>query len=162
MSKADKLFIQTCEDILTNGSLYPCERGLDENGKMLFAKWEDGTIANALGKFCVINRYDLTEEFPIITLRPVSLRISVGEILWIWQKKSNNIKELNSNIWRPWADKSGSIGKAYGYQLGVKHKYKEQGNRIKIWRSGSLPVVGAVLAPPGNLRNLQSMAFPGS
>ncbi len=125
MSIADKIFIDTCKDILDHGELYPCERGLDENGNMTYATWEDGTPANAIGKFCVINRYDLSKEFPILTLRPISMKVAIGEILWIWQKKSNNIKDLNSHIWDEWADENGSIGKAYGYQLGIKHKYKE-------------------------------------
>jgi thymidylate synthase len=72
-----------------------------------------------------VNRYNLAEEFPILTLRPVNFKKCVDEILWIWQKKSNNIKDLNSHIWDSWADENGSIGKAYGYQLGVKHAYDE-------------------------------------
>lgn len=125
MSYADKIFVETVKDILENGEMYPCERGLDKEGNMTYAKWEDGTPAQALGKFCVINRYDLSKEFPIITLRPVPLKSAIDEILWIWQKKSNNVKDLNSRIWDSWADKNGSIGKAYGYQLGIKHQYKE-------------------------------------
>ncbi len=125
MSIADKIFIETCEDILENGEWYPCERGLDESGNMVYAKWADGTPAMALGKFCVVNRYDLSKEVPILTLRPVPIKVAIGEILWIWQKKSNNIHDLNSHIWDEWANEAGSIGKAYGYQLGVKHKYKE-------------------------------------
>lgn len=117
MSKADKLFIAMCKDIIENG--YSSE------GEKIRPKWEDGTPANTLKRFCVTNRYDLAQEFPILTQRPINLKGAIDEILWIWQKKSNNIKDLNSRIWDSWADENGSIGKAYGYQLGVKHKYKE-------------------------------------
>lgn len=117
MSSADKAFINTCKDILENGSWVK-----DEN---IRAKWDDGTAAYTIKKFCVVNRYDLSKEFPLLTIRPINLRSAIDEILWIWQKKSNNIKDLNSHIWDSWADNQGSIGKAYGYQMNVKHKYKE-------------------------------------
>lgn len=117
MSKADQLFAAMCNDIIDNG--YSSE------GEKIRPRWEDGTPANTLKRFCIVNRYDLSEEFPILTLRPISLKGAVDELLWIWQKKSNNIKDLNTHIWDSWADEEGSIGKAYGYQLGVKHKYKE-------------------------------------
>ncbi|MDP4179665.1 MAG: thymidylate synthase [Bacillota bacterium] len=117
MSKADLIFIDMCKDILNNGT--------SSEGEIVRAKWPDGVTAHTIKKFCVINRYNLNEEFPIITLRPTNLKAAIDEILWIWQKKSNNIKDLNSRIWDSWADENGSIGKAYGYQLGVKHKYKE-------------------------------------
>jgi len=106
-----------CKDILKNG--------VSSEGHKVRAKWEDGSPAHTIKKFCVINRYDLAEEFPILTLRPTNLKAAIDELLWIWQKKSNNIKYLKSHIWDSWADESGSIGKAYGYQLGVKHKYPE-------------------------------------
>lgn len=125
MSYADEIFVSTCKDILENGEEYLCERGFDKEGNKLYAVWEDGTPAKAIGKFAVINKYDLSKEFPIITLRRTYFKSLVDEILWIWQKKSNCIKDLNSNVWNEWADETGSIGKAYGYQLGVKHKYKE-------------------------------------
>ncbi|MDF2879651.1 MAG: thymidylate synthase [Clostridiaceae bacterium] len=125
MSNADKIFKQTVNEILETGEWYPCERGLDKNGNMTYAVWEDGTPAKALGKFCVINRYDLSKEFPILTVRPVPLKLAIDEILWIWQKKSNKVSDLNSHIWDEWKKEDGTIGKAYGYQLGVKHKYKE-------------------------------------
>lgn len=115
MSKADKLFKAMCEDILKNG--YSSE------GQKVRAKWNDGTDAHTIKKFGVVNRYDLQEEFPALTLRPTAIKSAVDEMLWIWQKKSNNINELNSSIWDEWADESGSIGKAYGYQLGVKYKF---------------------------------------
>ena len=117
MSRADQIFIDMCKDILTNGT--------STEGEKVRPKWEDGTPAYTIKKFGVVNRYDLSKEFPIITLRKTALKSATDEILWIWQKKSNNIKDLNSHIWDSWADETGSIGKAYGYQLGVKHKYKE-------------------------------------
>ncbi|KUO68091.1 MAG: thymidylate synthase [Clostridia bacterium BRH_c25] len=117
MSKADILFAEMCRDIL--------ETGISSEGESVRAKWEDGTPAHTIKKFCVINRYNLDEEFPILTLRPTNLKAAIDEILWIWQKKSNNVNNLNSHIWDSWADEKGSIGKAYGYQLGIKHKYPE-------------------------------------
>lgn len=117
MSKADTIFINMCKDILENGYS-------SENQKVR-AVWEDGTPAHTIKKFCVVNRYNLSEEFPILTLRPTNLKAAIDELLWIWQRKSNNIKDLNSHIWDSWADETGSIGKAYGYQLSVKHKYPE-------------------------------------
>lgn len=117
MSSADIAFINTCKDILENGS-WVKEEGVRP-------KWEDGTPAYTKKKFGVVNRYDLEKEFPLITIRPIKLSVAVDEILWIWQKKSNNIHDLGSHIWDLWADETGSIGKAYGYQMGVKHQYKE-------------------------------------
>ncbi|MCT4542569.1 MAG: thymidylate synthase [Vallitalea sp.] len=117
MSKADKIFIDMCRDILDNG--------FSSEGQEVRPRWEDGTYAHTIKRFSVVNRYNLAEEFPILTLRPTYLKSAVGEILWIWQKKSNNINDLNSKIWDSWADDKGSIGKAYGYQLGIKHKYIE-------------------------------------
>src|ERR1035437_8735674 len=113
MSNADKIFTLMCEDILSNGV---SSVGLDVR-----AKWADGTPAHTLKKFCVVNRYNLAEEFPILTLRPTNLKTAIDELLWIWQKKSNNTHDLNSHIWDSWADENGSIGKAYGYQLNIKH-----------------------------------------
>ncbi len=117
MGIADSNFKSTCRDILNNGVWVKDEK--------IRAKWEDGTNAYTIKKFGVVNRYDLSKEFPLMTIRPISLEKAVDEILWIWQKKSNNIKDLGSHIWDSWADKDGSIGKAYGYQMGIKHKYKE-------------------------------------
>lgn len=117
MSNADKIFVDMCKDIIENG--YSSE------GQKVRPVWEDGTPAHTVKKFCQVNRYDLSKEFPIMTLRPTAFKSAIDEILWIWQKKSNNIKDLNSKIWNSWADEEGSIGKAYGYQLGVKHKYAE-------------------------------------
>ena len=117
MSKADIIFREMCKDILENG--------FSSEGQKVRARWEDGTPAHTIKKFGVVNRYDLSEEFPILTLRYTNLRAAIDELLWIWQKKSNNIKDLNSHIWDSWADESGSIGKAYGYQMRIKHKYPE-------------------------------------
>ena len=117
MSIADELFVKTCNEIIDNGWW---DTDVDVR-----PKWLDGTPAHTVKKFCIVNRYDLTKEFPILTLRRTAFKSAIDEILWIWQKKSNNVNDLNSHIWDSWADQSGSIGKAYGYQLGVKHKYKE-------------------------------------
>lgn len=117
MSRADDLFISMCQDILANG--------FSSQGENVRAKWEDGIPAHTIKKFGVVNRYDLAQEFPILTLRPTNLKAAIDEILWIWQKKSNKVKELNSHIWDSWTDEEGTIGKAYGYQLGIKHKYPE-------------------------------------
>ena len=117
MRIADDIFISTCREILDQGTW-------DTNSKVR-PHWEDGTPAHTIKKFCIVNRYDLSKEFPIITLRRTAFKSAVDEILWIWQKKSNNVHDLNSHIWDSWADETGSIGKAYGYQLGVKHVYPE-------------------------------------
>ena len=117
MSIADKIFIDMCKDILENGT--------STEGEKVRPHWEDGTPAYTIKKFGVVNRYDLRKEFPLITLRKTALKSATDEVLWIWQRKSNNINDLSSHIWDEWADEEGSIGKAYGYQLGVKHRYKE-------------------------------------
>ena len=117
MSRADELFIAMCRDIIDNG--------YDTKGEKVRPKWEDGTSAYTIKRFGIVNRYDLSKEFPAITLRKTYIKSAIDELLWIWQKKSNNVHDLHSHIWDAWADEDGSIGKAYGYQLGVKHKYKE-------------------------------------
>ncbi len=117
MSYADQIFINMCQDILENGT--------STEGQKVRPHWEDGTPAYTIKKFGVVNRYDLSREFPALTLRRTALKTCMDELLWIWQKKSNNIHDLNSGIWNAWADENGSIGKAYGYQLGVKHQYPE-------------------------------------
>lgn len=117
MSVADKVFIQNIKDILQNGYWdTDCE---------VRPKWDDGTPAHTVKKFGIVNRYDLSKEFPILTLRKINFKAAIDEILWIWQKKSNNIRDLKSHIWDSWADENGSIGKAYGYQLAQKNIYKE-------------------------------------
>ena len=117
MSYADQIFVSMCKDILENGT--------STEGELVRPHWEDGTSAYTIKKFGVVNRYDLSKEFPAITLRKTYIKSATDELLWIWQKKSNNIKDLKSGVWDEWADEDGSIGKAYGYQLGVKHQYKE-------------------------------------
>ena len=117
MSYADQIFKEMCRDIIENGT--------STEGEKVRPKWEDGTSAYTIKRFGVVNRYDLSKEFPALTLRRTGLKSCMDEILWIYQKKSNNIHDLNSHIWDEWADETGSIGKAYGYQIGVKSHYKE-------------------------------------
>ena len=117
MSRADELFIQNCRDILASG-VWDTDREVRPH-------WADGTPAHTVKKFGIVNRYDLQKEFPILTLRRTYWKTAVDELLWIWQKKSNNVHDLNAHIWDQWADETGSIGKAYGYQLSVKHHYPE-------------------------------------
>ena len=114
---ADLTFIDNCKHILANG--------ISSEGESVRPRWPDGTPAHTLRVFGLVNRYDLSKEFPALTLRRLAFKSAVNEILWIWQKKSNNVRELKSGIWDAWADEEGTIGKAYGYQLGKKHKYKE-------------------------------------
>lgn len=117
MSKVDEIFIANCKDILENG--------YSSKNEKVRPHWEDGTPAYTIKQFGVVNRYNLSEEFPLLTLRYINWKAAIDEVLWIWQKKSNNVNDLNSHIWDAWADENGSIGKAYGYQLGIKHQYKE-------------------------------------
>lgn len=117
MSLADQIFIDMCKDIIENGT--------STEGEKVRPVWEDGTSAYTIKKFGVVNRYDLSKEFPALTLRKTAIKTCVDEMLWIWQRKSNNINDLKGHIWDEWADETGSIGKAYGYQMAVKHQYKE-------------------------------------
>ena len=117
MSRADEIFIQNCRDILDNG--------VWDTDREVRPRWEDGTPAHTVKKFCIVNRYDLSKEFPILTIRRTFWKSAIDELLWIWQAKSNNVHELRTRVWDAWADENGSIGKAYGYQLGVKHHYTE-------------------------------------
>ncbi len=117
MAYADTVFIQMCRDIIDHGT--------DTTGEKVRPHWPDGTPAYTVKKFGVVNRYDLKKEFPILTLRRTAIKSATDEMLWIWQRKSNNIHDLHSHIWDEWADPDGSIGKAYGYQMSVKHQYKE-------------------------------------
>ncbi|MBR1954944.1 MAG: thymidylate synthase [Clostridia bacterium] len=117
MSKADLIFQQNMQNIIQNG--------WEDTNQNVRTRWHDGTPAHTKKVFCVVNRYNLAEEFPIITLRRTAFKAAIDELLWIWQKKSNNVNDLNSHIWDSWADETGSIGKAYGYQLGVKSHYPE-------------------------------------
>ncbi|MBR2989271.1 MAG: thymidylate synthase [Clostridia bacterium] len=117
MSRADEIFISNIKDIIANGFW--------DTDLPVRPRWEDGVSAHTVKKFCIVNRYDLSQEFPIITVRKTNFKNALDEILWIWQKKSNKIADLGSHIWDSWAGEDGTIGKAYGYQLGVKHHYKE-------------------------------------
>ena len=117
MSRADEIFIANCRDILDNG--------VWDTDLNVRPRWDDGAPAHTVKKFGIVNRYDLSEEFPILTIRRTYWKSAIDELLWIWQKKSNNVHELKSHVWDAWADETGSIGKAYGYQLGVKHRYPE-------------------------------------
>lgn len=117
MSRADEIFIQNCRDILENG--------VWDTDRQVRPRWEDGSPAHTVKKFGIVNRYDLSREFPILTLRRTYWKSAIDELLWIWQQKSNNVHDLRTRVWDAWADENGSIGKAYGYQLGVKHHYPE-------------------------------------
>ena len=118
MSLADNIFIEMCNDVIANGT--------STEGEKVRPVWEDGTPAYTIKRFGVVNRYDLRKEFPALTLRKTALKSAMDEILWIWQRKSNNIHDLHSHIWDSWADEDGSIGKAYGYQLGIKQEQSLQ------------------------------------
>ena len=117
MSRADEIFIRNCRDILDNG--------IWDTDRPVRPKWDDGQSAHTIKKFGIINRYNLAEEFPILTLRRTYWKSAIDELLWIWQLKSNNVHDLRTRVWDAWADENGSIGKAYGYQLGVKHHYPQ-------------------------------------
>ncbi|MGN0710270.1 MAG: thymidylate synthase [Anaerovoracaceae bacterium] len=152
MSKADVLFVNMCSDILENG--YSSE------GQVVRAKWADGTPAHTIKKFGVVNRYNLQEEFPALTLRPTAIKSAVDELLWIWQKKSNRVSELNSHIWDSWADEQGTIGKAYGYQLGKKYKFAQgemdQVDNV-IWNLKNAPYSRRIMTNIFNFQDLSEM-----
>ena len=154
MSYADKVFVSMCRDIIDNGT--------STEGEKVRPHWEDGMPAYTVKKFGVVNRYDLRKEFPALTLRRTALKSAFDEILWIWQKKSNNIHELHSHIWDEWADENGSIGKAYGYQLGVKHQYKEgemdQVDRV-LWDLGHNPYSRRIMTNIYVHQDLHEMAL---
>lgn len=154
MSRADKLFVTMCERILKDG--YSSE------GQSVRARWADGTPAHTIKSFGVVNRYDLQEEFPALTLRPTAIKSAVDEILWIWQKKSNNIRDLNSHIWDEWADETGSIGKAYGYQLGVKYKFPhgemDQVDNV-LWQLSHTPYSRRIMTNIYNFADLSEMGL---
>ena len=154
MSRADKLFVTMCERILKDG--YSSE------GQSVRARWADGTPAHTIKSFGVVNRYDLQEDFPALTLRPTAIKSAVDEILWIWQKKSNNIRDLNSHIWDEWADETGSIGKAYGYQLGVKYKFPhgemDQVDTV-LWQLSHTPYSRRIMTNIYNFADLSEMGL---
>ena len=154
MSLADRIFKENCREILSSG--------VRDDELSVRPHWEDGTPAHTIKKFGIVNRYDLASEFPILTLRRTYWKSAVDEILWIWQKKSNNVHDLSSHIWDAWADESGSIGKAYGYQLGVKHHYKEgdmdQVDRV-LYDLKNNPASRRILTNIYNFADLSEMAL---
>lgn len=152
MSKADVLFVNMCKDILENG--YSSE------GQIVRARWEDGAPAHTIKRFGIVNRYNLQEEFPALTLRPTAIKSAFDELLWIWQKKSNRIEDLNSHIWDEWADEQGTIGKAYGYQLAQKYKFAQgvmdQVDNV-IWQLKNTPYSRRILTNIFNFQDLTEM-----
>ena len=154
MSRADQIFIRNCRDILTNG--------VWDTDREVRPRWEDGSPAHTVKLFGVVNRYDLREEFPILTIRRTFWKSAVDELLWIWQKKSNNVRELRGHVWDAWADETGSIGKAYGYQLGVKYKFPEgefdQVDRV-IYDLKNNPASRRILTSLYNFADLSEMAL---
>ncbi|MDR1292072.1 MAG: thymidylate synthase [Clostridiales Family XIII bacterium] len=155
MSKADRIFIAMCRDILDNGC--------SSEGQDVRATWPDGAPAHTVKRFGVVNRYDLSDGFPAITLRPVPFGLCVDEMLWIWQRKSNNIRDLGSRIWDSWADESGSIGKAYGYQLGVEYDFG--GGRVMdqvdnvLWQLKNTPYSRRIMTNIYNFADLAEMGL---
>ncbi len=154
MSKADQLFVNMCQSILDDG--------FSTEGQTVRAKWPDGSPAYTIKRFGVVNRYDLQEEFPALTLRPTAIKSAVDELLWIWQKKSNNIKDLSSHIWDEWVDENGSIGKAYGYQMGVKYKFAQgemdQVDNV-IWQLKNTPYSRRIMTNIYNFSDLSEMGL---
>ena len=154
MSRADEVFIQNCRDIIDNGFW---DTGLDVR-----PRWEDGAPAHTVKRFGIVNRYNLAEEFPILTIRRTFWKSAVDELLWIWQKKSNNVRELRGHVWDAWADETGSIGKAYGYQLGVKYKFPEgefdQVDRV-LYDLKNNPASRRILTSLYNFADLSEMAL---
>lgn len=154
MSRADEIFIANCRQIL--------EQGYSTENEQVRPRWEDGTPAHTVKTFGVVNRYDLSKEFPLLTLRYTNWRAAIDEVLWIWQKKSNNIHDLNSRIWDSWADESGSIGKAYGYQLGVKYRFR-QGEMDQVdnvlWQLKHTPASRRIMTNIYNFADLSEMGL---
>ena len=154
MSKADNLFINMCQKIL--------DEGFSSEGQTVRARWEDGTPAHTIKTFGVVNRYDLQEEFPALTLRPIAIKLCVDEMLWIWQKKSNNVNDLGSKIWDQWADEDGSIGKAYGYQMSKKYKFS-QGEMDQVdnvlWQLKNTPYSRRIMTNIYNFQDLSEMGL---
>jgi len=155
MSRADQIFIDMCKDVLENG--------FSSEGQKVRAVWEsDGAPAHTIKKFGVVNRYNLQEEFPALTLRPTPVKNCVDELLWIWQKKSNRIADLKSHIWDAWADETGTIGKAYGYQLGVKYKFA-QGEMDQVdnvlWQLKHAPYSRRIMTNIYNFADLSEMGL---
>ncbi len=154
MSRADEIFKENCREILTHG--------VWDTDQAVRPHWDDGTPAHTVKKFGIVNRYNLQEEFPILTIRRTYLKTAIDELLWIWQKKSNNIHDLRGHIWDSWADENGSIGKAYGYQLAVKHHYPEgdmdQVDRV-LYDLKHNPASRRILTNIYNFEDLHEMAL---
>ena len=154
MNRADQLFKAMCRTIL--------EEGYSSEGQQVRARWADGAPAHTIKTFGVVNRYNLSEEFPALTLRPTALKSAFDEILWIWQKKSNNIRDLGSRIWDEWADESGSIGKAYGYQLGVRYRFPhgemDQVDNV-LWQLKNTPYSRRIMTNIYNFSDLMEMGL---
>ena len=152
MSKADKIFKSMCQDILDNG--------FSTEGENIRARWEDGSPAYTIKRFGIVNRYDLSEEFPALTLRKTAIKTAVDELLWIWQRKSNNINDLKGKIWDEWADETGSIGKAYGYQMAQKYKFAQgemdQVDNV-IWQLKNTPQSRRIITNMYNFSDLSEM-----
>ena len=152
MSKADVLFVNMCREIL--------DHGFSSEGQVVRARWEDGMPAHTIKTFGVVNRYNLQEEFPALTLRPTAIKTAVDEMLWIWQKKSNNIRDLKGHIWDEWADETGSIGKAYGYQMAQKYQFA-QGEMDQVdnvlWQLKHTPYSRRILTNIYNFADLSEM-----
>lgn len=154
MSKADVLFVNMCRNIL--------DSGFSSEGQNVRARWEDGTPAHTIKQFGVVNRYDLSEEFPALTLRPTYIKNAVDEMLWIWQKKSNRVADLKSGIWDQWADRDGTIGKAYGYQMGIKYNFAQgemdQTDNV-IWQLKNTPYSRRIMTNMYNFSDLREMGL---
>ena len=154
MSKADKLFVDMCSDIINNG--------FSSEGQQVRAKWDDGTPAHTIKQFGVVNRYDLSEEFPALTLRPTAIKSCTDEMLWIWQKKSNRVADLSTHIWDAWSGGDGTIGKAYGYQMGVKYKFPfgemDQVDSV-LWQLKNTPYSRRIMTNIYNFGDLTEMGL---
>ena len=154
MSRADEIFIQNCRDILDNG--------IWDTDRPFRPRWEDGESAHTIKKFGIVNRYNLAEEFPILTIRRTFWKSAIDELLWIWQAKSNNVNDLRTRVWDAWADENGSIGKAYGYQLGIKHHYPEgdmdQVDKV-LWDLKHNPASRRIMTNIYNFADLSEMAL---
>lgn len=154
MSKADQIFVNMCTDIIENG--------FSSEGQTVRAKWADGVPAHTIKQFGVVNSYNLAEEFPALTLRPTAIKSCVDEVLWIWQKKSNKVSELSTHIWDSWADKNGTIGKAYGYQLGIKYKFcqgeMDQVDNV-LWQLKNSPYSRRIMTNIYNFADLSEMGL---
>ena len=154
MSRADDLFVEMCQDIL--------DHGYSSEGQQIRARWADGTPAHTIKQFGVVSRYDLSREFPALTLRPTYIKSAVDEMLWIWQKKSNRVEDLGSRIWDEWADEEGTIGKAYGYQMGVKYRFPfgemDQVDAV-LWQLKNTPYSRRILTSMYNFRDLTEMGL---